>query len=117
MSASSHPYLSSNPRLADLPSPICPPPPTRPLHSERHIGMYKSEVAAQVIQERVPGVTVTAHKGYVQKQPPEFYKQFNVVIGGLDNVDARRWINSLLCSFVEVSYRSVGLCTPARRYC
>ena len=27
------------------------------------------------------------------KQPPEFYKQFNLIICGLDSIDARRWIN------------------------
>ena len=32
----------------------------------------------------------------------EFYQSFNVIIGGLDNVNARRWINSRLCSYVEV---------------
>ncbi len=43
-----------------------PPPPPPALHRERHIGKFKAEVAAEVIMERVPGVTVTAHKGYVQ---------------------------------------------------
>lgn len=31
----------------------------------------------------------------------EFYQGFNIVIAGLDNIQARRWINTTLCSFVE----------------
>jgi ubiquitin-activating enzyme E1 C len=32
----------------------------------------------------------------------EFYKQFKVIVSGLDNIEARRWLNSLLVSMVEV---------------
>ena len=35
------------------------------------------------------------------KQPPEFYKQFNVIICGLDSVEARRWINATVAELVE----------------
>jgi len=31
--------------------------------------------------------------GDLTKQPPEFYKQFNLIICGLDSIEARRWIN------------------------
>jgi ubiquitin-activating enzyme E1 C len=64
--------------------------------------MAKAEVAAQAVEERVPGVKVTPHKAFVQTLDPSFYRGFDIVIGGLDNIEARRWINSLLCGFVEV---------------
>lgn len=50
---------------------------------------------------RVPDCKVEYSTCYIQDKPNEFYSQFQLVIAGLDNVDARRWINSKLCSFVE----------------
>jgi len=66
------------------------------------IGKPKATAAAECIAARHPGVLVTPHVCYIQEKPEAFYRQFKVVIGGLDNLVARRWINNLLCSFVEL---------------
>ena len=31
----------------------------------------------------------------------EFYEQFHIIIAGLDNIEARRWLNSLVHSMVK----------------
>ena len=38
----------------------------------------------------------------IQDYSEDFYSLFDVVIAGLDNVEARRWINSMLVSMVEM---------------
>eukprot|EP00296_Roombia_truncata_P007790 JP446243.1.p1 GENE.JP446243.1~~JP446243.1.p1 ORF type:complete len:394 (+),score=103.47 JP446243.1:68-1249(+) len=65
------------------------------------VGKPKAEVAAAFVTKRVPGVTVTPHFGAIQEQDEAFFKQFHIVVLGLDSIDARRWINSLICSFVK----------------
>jgi molybdopterin/thiamine biosynthesis adenylyltransferase len=31
--------------------------------------------------------------GDLTKQPPSFYRQFNLIVCGLDSIEARRWMN------------------------
>jgi molybdopterin/thiamine biosynthesis adenylyltransferase len=39
--------------------------------------------------------------GKIQDKDDEYYLQFNLVICGLDSVEARRWINATLVNLVD----------------
>jgi len=65
------------------------------------VGKPKAEVAAARVSERVPGCRVVPHFCRLEDKPPEFYRQFHVVVLGLDSVEARGWVNDLCCSFLE----------------
>eukprot|EP01138_Halocafeteria_seosinensis_P003397 gb/GECG01003473.1/.p1 GENE.gb/GECG01003473.1/~~gb/GECG01003473.1/.p1 ORF type:complete len:518 (+),score=59.58 gb/GECG01003473.1/:1-1554(+) len=67
----------------------------------KDVGKPKAEVAARFVEKRVPDVSVKAHVGKIQDKGTEWYRQFDIIISGLDNIEARRWINAALCSFVE----------------
>lgn len=67
--------------------------------------------------KRVPGVNVTPcvfpgfpwgetyprsrYYGKIQDKDDDYYLQFNLVICGLDSVEARRWINATLVNLVD----------------
>lgn len=72
------------------------------LFRPKDVGKAKSEVAAAFINQRVPGVKVTAHVGKIQDKDDDFYRQFALIICGLDSIDARRWMNSTLINLVEL---------------
>lgn len=47
-------------------------------------------------------MTVTPIHGKIQDYDFEFYRQFSVVISGLDNIEARRWLNGMMSSLVSL---------------
>lgn len=71
------------------------------LFREKDVGKSKSEVAAEFINNRVPGVHVIAHNCRIEEKSIDFYRQFNIVIAGLDSIQARKWINSTLIAIAE----------------
>jgi len=71
------------------------------LFRKSDIGRSKAEVAAEVINKRVPTCNVVAHFKKIQDMDLDFYRSFNLVICGLDSILARRWINGLLLSLLE----------------
>ncbi|KAJ1456384.1 hypothetical protein M885DRAFT_517912 [Pelagophyceae sp. CCMP2097] len=66
------------------------------------VGSAKATTAAAFINARCAGVRVMPYVGKVQDKDADFYRQFNVVCSGLDNVEARRWLNSMLVNLAQV---------------
>ena len=71
------------------------------LFRDADVGKYKAEVAAKFVEQRVKGVSITAHNKRIQDFDESFYKQFQLVVCGLDSIEARRWINAMLVSIAE----------------
>ena len=72
------------------------------LFREKDVGSSKAEVAARFINERCPWMKVVPHHGKIQDKDSSFYASFNVIISGLDNIEARRWLNATVCGLVQV---------------
>jgi ubiquitin-activating enzyme E1 C len=92
------------------------------LFRQKDVGRPKAIVASEFIEKRVPGVKVSAfvfciqhvalfhwpqrpfvyrYHGKIQDKDEEYYMQFNIIICGLDSVEARRWINATLVNMVD----------------
>ncbi|XP_004346728.2 ubiquitin-activating enzyme [Capsaspora owczarzaki ATCC 30864] len=71
------------------------------LFRQKDVGQSKALVAAEFVNRRVAGCKVTPHFCKIQDKPEDFYRQFQLVVCGLDSIPARRWINALLVSLVQ----------------
>ena len=81
------------------------------LFRKKDVGKYKSHVAAEFVKQRVQGVNIKSHTDPVQKFDEDFFRQFQVIIAGLDNVEARRWINSMVHQINDVALGEEGVTT------
>ncbi|XP_050365367.1 SUMO-activating enzyme subunit 2 [Argentina anserina] len=67
------------------------------LFRQCHVGQSKAKVARDAVLKFRPHISITPYHANV-KDPDfnvDFFKQFNVVLNGLDNLDARRHVNRL----------------------
>ncbi|XP_044761234.1 NEDD8-activating enzyme E1 catalytic subunit [Coccinella septempunctata] len=71
------------------------------LFRPKDIGNSKAEVAAAFVNKRISGCQVVPHFCKIQDYDSEFYKQFHIVVCGLDSIVARRWINGMLISMLN----------------
>lgn len=76
----------------------------------KDVGRSKAEVAAEFMNNRIAGCSVTAYVGKIQDRGDDFYRTFDIVISGLDNIEARRWLNSMLVNLV--TYTEDGEINP-----
>lgn len=65
------------------------------------VGKPKAEVAAKRVMERVSGVDIKPHFCRIEDKPISFYNDFHIIVLGLDSVEARSYINSVACGFLE----------------
>ena len=70
------------------------------LFRKSDVGQFKAEVAAKFVMERVSDVKITAHVGKIQDKSVSFYESFSLIVAGLDNVEARKWLNLLVHGLV-----------------
>lgn len=71
-----------------------------------HVGQSKAIIAAQMIQRMFPmhaqnGLCIQSHDARIQDKDNDFYRQFHLVVCGLDSIEARRWINAVLVGIVD----------------
>jgi ubiquitin-activating enzyme E1 C len=71
------------------------------LFRHEDIGKSKAIVAAEYVTKRVRGVYITPYFGKLQDKDDDYYRQFSLVISGLDSIEARRWINAKLVQLVD----------------
>ncbi|KAJ8766240.1 hypothetical protein K2173_022299 [Erythroxylum novogranatense] len=65
------------------------------------VGKPKAEVAAKRVMQRVSGVNIVPHFCRIEDKEIEFYNDFSIIVLGLDSIEARSYINSVACSFLE----------------
>lgn len=71
------------------------------LFRQEDIGKKKSEVAANFIMKRIKNVKVTPYSQKIQDLETKFFEQFPLIIAGLDNIEARRYLNTIVHQFVD----------------
>ncbi len=73
------------------------------LFREKDIGKFKSEVARDFIKEKFKhrNIDIKASTKKIQEFSDDFFRQFQLIIGGLDNLAARKYINEKVHDLVE----------------
>ena len=71
------------------------------LFRQKDIGKFKADVACEFIKKKYPDINIVPSHKKIQEFANDFYKDFDIIIGGLDNVEARSYINQKVHELVE----------------
>ena len=71
------------------------------LFRQKDIGKFKADVACEFIKKKYPDINIVPSHKKIQEFSNDFYKDFDIIIGGLDNVEARSYINQKVHELVE----------------
>lgn len=71
------------------------------LFRTKDVGRSKAIVAAEFINNRVPGCRVVGHESRIEDKPSSFYTQFNVIVCGLDAIEPRMWLNQMVFGLLQ----------------
>ena len=71
------------------------------LFRQKDIGKFKAEVACEFIKKKYPDINIKPSCKKIQEFTDDFFRQFHIIIGGLDNVEARSYINQKVHDLVE----------------
>ncbi|XP_021853101.2 SUMO-activating enzyme subunit 2 isoform X2 [Spinacia oleracea] len=67
------------------------------LFRQSHVGQSKAKVARDAVLKFRPHISITAHHANIKSSEfdVDFFQKFDVVLNGLDNLDARRHVNRI----------------------
>ncbi|XP_014367587.2 NEDD8-activating enzyme E1 catalytic subunit [Papilio machaon] len=71
------------------------------LFRKSDIGSSKAKCAVDFVNKRVPGCEAVAHHCAIQDLDEGFYRQFHIIVCGLDSIVARRWLNGMLMNLLQ----------------
>ena len=71
------------------------------LFRQKDIGKFKAEVACEFIKRKYPDIEIKSSCKKIQEFTDDFFRRFHIIIGGLDNIEARSYINKKVHDLVE----------------
>lgn len=71
------------------------------LFRQKDIGKFKADVACEFIKKKYPDINIKSSCRKIQEFADDFFRQYHIIIGGLDNVEARSYINQKVHDLVE----------------
>ena len=71
------------------------------LFRQKDIGKFKAEVACEFIKKHYPDIDIESSCCEIRELTDDFFRDYHIIIGGLDNVKARRYINEKVHELVE----------------
>lgn len=71
------------------------------LFQTKDIGRPKAVVAAEMMSQYMDDCQIIAHHAKIEDFDAQFYSKFNIIICGLDSIEARRWINKMMVDILR----------------